>query len=134
MGGTISGDRSFKSAAREAKRRLKNGYWDRLHADLASDLARAKEQGSNQAVVREYYRERAICETRGRAADDAFYAEVKKLLDEEGEVCDAIGRLTDKAYYDTLDYSQKQRYTLELSERYLKAVERYRREKQMKRD
>ena len=46
----------------------------------------------------------------------------------DGEVSDAIGRLTDKAYYETLTYEEKQRYTLSLSERYLRALERFRRE------
>ena len=50
------------------------------------------------------------------------------MLLAEGEVSDAIGRLTDRSYYDTLTYEEKQRYTLTLSERYLKALERFRRE------
>ena len=41
---------------------------------------------------------------------------------------DAIGRLTDRAVFDKLSYEEKQRYTLTLSERYLKALERYRKE------
>ena len=60
--------------------------------------------------------------------DDAFYRKVRTLLQAEGEVSDAIGRLTDRAVYDKLSYEEKQRYTLTLSERYLKALERFRRE------
>ena len=55
--------------------------------------------------------------------------EIKKILDEEGEVYDIIGRLTDKQYFATLNYEEKQRYTLSLSEKYLKALERYKKEK-----
>ena len=43
---------------------------------------------------------------------------------------DAIGRLTDRAYYNSLSYEERQRYTLALSERYLKALERFRRERE----
>ena len=50
------------------------------------------------------------------------------MLLSDGEVSNAIGRLTDKAYYDTLSYEEKQRYTLSLSEKYLRALERFRRE------
>ena len=50
------------------------------------------------------------------------------MLLAEGEVSDAIGRLTDKRYYETLSYSEKQRYTLDLSEKYLRALERFKRE------
>ena len=44
---------------------------------------------------------------------------------------DALGRLTDRAYYDTLSYEERQRYTLKLSEKYLQALEKYRREKSL---
>ena len=50
------------------------------------------------------------------------------MLLTEGEVSDAIGRLTDKEYYATLSYEEKQRYTLNLSEKYLRALERFRKE------
>ena len=59
------------------------------------------------------------------------HLKVKAMLDECGEVSDAIGRLTDKDYYATLSYEEKQRYNLELSARYLEALERYRKEKEM---
>ena len=61
---------------------------------------------------------------------DEFYLKVKELLDTYGEVSDAIGRLTDRQYFDSLTYEERVRYTLELSEKYLKALERYRREKE----
>ena len=60
--------------------------------------------------------------------DDDFYLRVKEMLLSEGETSDAIGRLTDKAYFDTLTYEEKQRYTLSLSEKYLRALERFRKE------
>ena len=53
------------------------------------------------------------------------------MLDEEGEVSNAIGRLTDKEQFDALSYDEKQRYTLNLSEKYLQAVERYKKEKSL---
>ena len=74
-----------------------------------------------------YFAGKITCTVKG-GDDDAFYEKVKAILLAEGEVSDAIGRLTDRAYYDTLTYEEKQRYTLTLSERYLKALERFRRE------
>ena len=62
------------------------------------------------------------------AKEDEFYLRVKEMLLSEGEVSDAIGRLTDRAYYDSLSYDEKQRYTLSLSEKYLRALERFRAE------
>ena len=50
------------------------------------------------------------------------------MLLSQGEVSDAIGRLTDHEYYNGLSYEEKQRYTLSLSEKYLRALERFRAE------
>ena len=68
-------------------------------------------------------RAKRLCVRFGR-----FYEQVKRLLLSEGEVSNAIGRLTDHAVYDTLSYEEKQRYTLDLSERYLRALKRFKRE------
>ena len=61
---------------------------------------------------------------------DEFYLKVKELLDTYGEVSDAIGRLTDREKYEKLSYEEQQRYTMELSSKYLEALEKYRREKE----
>ena len=124
-------ENSVKNAAKEAKKRLKSGYWSRFSAQKQQDVQHAEKEGRSRTAVLEYYRDRANIETRGTESDEIFYKRVKKLLDEEGEVGNAIGRLTDKAYFESLDYGQKQRYTLELSAKYLKAVERYKKEKSM---
>ena len=80
-----------------------------------------------------YFTGKVTCTIRGGGEDDAFYEKVRALLVSEGEVSDAIGRLTDHSVYDKLSYEEKQRYTLTLSERYLKALERFRRESEFKR-
>ena len=54
-----------------------------------------------------------------------------KLLEEEGEVSNALGRLTDEKVFSALSYEEKQRYLLRLSENYLRAVERFKKEKSM---
>ena len=51
-------------------------------------------------------------------------------MDEYGETSDAIGRLTDREYFNTLSYEERQRYTMELSGKYLAALEKYRKEKE----
>ena len=74
-----------------------------------------------------YFAEKVSTQIKGEVQDD-FYLRVRDLLLSEGEVSDAIGRLTDKEYYATLSYADKQRYTLDLSEKYLRALERFKRE------
>ena len=121
--------KTFKQYCKEAKKRLKNGFWQDYRANLEKELLHAKEAGISESKVKDYY----VCKVSGEIkrsdeSEEEFYAKVKKILDTEGEISDAIGRLTDKEYFATLSYEEKQRYCLELSERYLKAVERYRRE------
>ena len=95
------------------------------------DVERAEQAGIAPSKVLEYYMEKADKTIYNRNQEkEAFYGKVKRLLDEEGETANIIGKLTDKAYYDTLSYEQKQRYTLELSQKYRKALERYEKEKQ----
>lgn len=121
--------KSLKQYCKEAKKRLKKGFWQNYQKDLSEGIERAEKAGISTSKVREYYAERVSENIKNRAEEkEDFYLKVKKLLKEEGEVSNAIGRLTDKEYFETLNYEEKQRYTLSLSEKYLEAVERYRKE------
>ena len=121
--------KTFKDYCKEAKKRLKTGFWQDYREKLSREIVLAKEAGVSESKVKDFYTDKVSGEIkRSGNAEEDFYLKVKKILDSEGEIPDAIGRLTDKAYYQTLSYEEKQRYNLELSEKYLKAVERYRRE------
>ena len=119
--------RTLRALARSAKARMKSGFWLECHADLLEKMAQGKEQGLNESKAGRYFKERISASLQGEKEDE-FYLRVKEMLLSEGEVSDAIGRLTDKAFFDTLSYDEKQRYTLNLSERYLRALERFKRE------
>ena len=121
-------EKSLKLLAKEAKMRMKKGFWKDCEDKLKSERDHAKQQGINERKMERYFQQKVASEIRGGEEKDEFYLKVKELLLCEGEVSDAIGRLTDKEYYATLSYSEKQRYMLELSEKYLKALERYKRE------
>lgn len=118
---------SLKDEARRAKSRMKSGFWKECKQDMQESIELAREQGVNESKAGRYFAERIGAKIAGEK-EDAFYIKVKEMLLSEGEVSDAIGRLTDKPYYDTLSYEEKQRYTLSLSEKYLRALERFRRE------
>ncbi len=119
----------LKSLAKAAKKRLKTNYWEICKEDIDRNTAEAVSRGINGNKAKSTLTERVKSEIKGEKEDE-FYLRVKALLDAEGEVSDAIGRLTDRAVYDGLSYEEKQRYTLELSGKYLAALERYRNEKQ----
>ena len=121
--------KTLKDYAKEAKKRLKSGFWQNYNQNLDKKLEEAKKAGIAVSKVKQFYIEQVMENVRNKNTDEEFYLRVKKLLDEEGEVCNAIGRLTDKEVYDKLSYEEKQRYSLSLSEKYLRAVERYNKQK-----
>ena len=119
---------NLKDAARAAKQRLKNNFWDECKRNLDAGADEARKNGLNEIKVKSTLKGRVEKQINGEKYDE-FYLKVKALLDSEGEVSDAIGRLTDREYYDKPSYEDKQRYTLTLSSKYLQALEKYRKEK-----
>lgn len=124
-------EKSLKVYAKEAKMRLKSSFWQNYKSKVDNEISIALADGVAVSKVKEYYQNKATVTIRGvESNDEAFYQKVKELLNTYGEVSDALGRLTDKEYYSTLSYEQKQRYNLELSNKYVKAKERYYKELQ----
>ena len=119
--------RTLREEARQAKRRIKSGFWKDCEADFSEKKEKAREHGLNESKAGRYFASQVSAKIEGKKEDE-FYLRVKALLLSEGEVSDAIGRLTDKELYATLTYEEKQRYTLALSEKYLRALERFRAE------
>ncbi len=124
--------KTIKQYCKEAMKRMKKGFWQDYYKNLAKDIEKAEETGLSAEKVKQAYATRFNENVKiNNAEKEEFYQKVKAMLDECGEVSNAIGRLTDKEYYRTLSYEEQQRYTLELSEKYLRAVERYKREKDL---
>lgn len=120
----------LKLMAKAAKNRLKNNYWADCKENYKKNSIEAKNKGLSEIKMKSSFKSRVKSEIKGEKQDD-FYLKVKSILQAEGEVSDAIGRLTDKEYYASLSYEEKQRYNLELSSKYLAALQRYRKEKEM---
>lgn len=120
----------LKILARQAKQRLKTDFWHTVKTDMNESADRAEKLGKNGNKVKCNLYGKVKSAIKGEEPDE-FYLKVKELLDTCGEVSDAIGRLTDKEYFSTLSYEERQRYTLELSAKYLKALEKYKREKEL---
>ena len=118
---------TLREEARRAKRRIKTGFWTQCQENMDEKKEKAREQGLNESKVGRFFAAQVTAQIEGKKEDE-FYLKVKQMLLTEGEVSDAIGRLTDKEYYATLSYEEKQRYTLNLSEKYLRALERFRAE------
>ena len=124
--------KTIKQYCKEAMKRMKKGFWETYYKNLASDIERGKDSGLSADKIKSAYTMNFNENVKMHNNEkEEFYKRVKVLLDEHGEVSNAIGRLTDKEYFDSLTYEERQRYTLELSEKYLQAVERYKREKSL---
>ena len=119
--------KSLKGAAKQAKERIKPGFWAACQEERERTLQLAVENGENPNEASRRFKS-GVEQTILGVEKDEFYERVKELLLSEGEVSDAIGRLTDHAVYDFLTYDEKQRYTLDLSERYLRALKRFKKE------
>ena len=121
----------IKGLAHAAKLRMKNNFWEECKRNIDEGTFQAREKGLNEVRVKSSLRGKVESEIKGEKQDE-FYLKVKALLDTEGEVSDAIGRLTDREVYDKLSYEDKQRYTMEISAKYLAALNRYKKEKELK--
>lgn len=126
LGGIVEGNKSLKQYAKEAKKRMKSSFWQDYKARVEIGLEKADNEGTQKSKVVEYYQSKVAVSIRGvKSEDEEFYNKVKDLLIKYGDVSDAIGRLTDKEYFSSLSYDARQRYLLELSNKYIKAKERY---------
>ncbi len=119
--------RTLREEARRAKSRIKTGFWEDCKEDFQGKIEKAREQGLNESKAGRFFAKQVSSKVAGEKEDE-FYLRVKQMLLLEGEVSDAIGRLTDKEYFEALSYAEQQRYTLTLSEKYLRALERFRQE------
>lgn len=126
-------NKSLKQYCKDAKKRLKNGFWQEYFDSREKIIEKAQLNGGSPEKVKEYLNGRLSSKIRDQIneSEEKFYEKVKKILLEEGEIPNAIGRLTNKSEFELLSYDERQRYTLSLSERYVKAVERFNYEKSL---
>lgn len=121
-------EKTVKGLGREAKERLKNGFWEKNKDEVITKMDEYKLSGVS------YKEAFALYETRNREVaaacgeNESFYRKVKKILDETGETSDILDRLIDKKQFENLSYESKQKYLLGLSEKYRAALARYKRE------
>lgn len=120
----------IKNLAKQAKNRLKNGFWEDYAEAVKNNLSVAESEGVAGSNVINYYKARVSERVIGTAENNAeFYKKVKKILDTSGDVSDILGRLCDEDYMKTLNFQQKQRYLFDLAANYRECRIRYFEEK-----
>lgn len=121
---------SFKEYAKQAKDRLKNGFWENAKSNLEREKQVAATLGLNQRQVCEEQRQKLqkqIYDYDGFCEEQDFYAKVVAILDSNEVISNPIMRLADQSYMQTLSPKEKQVYVSKLVAKYREAVERYRR-------
>jgi len=110
----------LKKRAWLAKQRLKMGYWESVKRENAA---------VGGGVVR--IRRAAVTDVSSGAnsVDEKMYQKVCDMLDRDETTLNPIGQLIDNDVYSTLDVSARQRYILELSNKFRELKERYYRER-----
>lgn len=119
-----------KLLAKEAKKRMKSGFWEENKEKIGYMKSKAKSEGIESSKIVRYYQTNVIREIKPKKDEnEKFYKKVKAILDSVGEVSDIIKRLIDTEVYNSLPYDRKQKYIMELSQKYREALVRYKREK-----
>lgn len=108
-----------------AKQRLKMGYFD----SLKTGQDEAAEPSSVTAVAEYSARIRHAEVAASSSADEKMYRKVCDILDSSEVTLNPIGQLIERDVYDGLDADGKQRYVLELSEKFRELQDRYYRER-----
>ncbi len=110
-----------------AKQRLKMGYWESLKREQSC----ADEVDVRSIAVEYARRTRDVDGTAyaPSAEEERMYRKVCEILDSTEVTMNPIGQLIDRSVYDGLDPAGKQRYILELSEKFRELQARYYREK-----
>lgn len=126
---------NLKFIAKEAKKRLKSGFWEEHKDKISLIRDKAKTEGMNTSNIINYYRTKVTHEIKPvNDETEIFYQKVKSILDSVGEVSDIIRRLIDTDHYNSLPYERKQKYIMELADRYRIALARYKKEQKLKQD
>ena len=113
-----------------AKQRLKMGYWDSLRHEKQQDDASPNTKAAGEYSVR--FSRSAIAEVDASGtsvAEEKMYRKVCDILDSSEVALNPIGQLIERDIYDGLDSDGKQRYVLELSEKFRELQARYYRER-----
>lgn len=124
---------TLKDYAKEAKARMKSGFWQDIIEQRKYDVQMAAEQGKSTDVVFKEYREiltRKIFENKTEE-DEILYQKVCELLSQNKVITNPIGLLADQRKMNSMTVHGKQNYIFELSKKFKEMKERYYKERQL---
>ena len=121
---------TLKEYARQAKERMKNGFWEQVKQNIQTEQQVAATLGLNAVKVGEEQKrklQRQIYDYDGFCEEQEFYAKVEEMLNSCEIVSNPIMRLADHDYMETLSPAERQSYISKIATKYREAVEKYRR-------
>lgn len=122
---------TLKDYAKEAKARMKSGFWQEVNKRRNRDIDQAEWLGKSKDIVLQEYKEvltRQLFEKESEE-DRILYKKVCELLSQNKVVTNPIGMLVDREKMYQLTERAKQQYVLELSRKFKEMKERYYKER-----
>ena len=125
----------LKKRALLAKQRLKMGYWQKMCDEREKALEHMGGGEENARLVHDLQQEKVRRDEHkalgydAAAQDEAFYGKVCAILEQDENTLNPIGQLIDRTQFETLDTDNRQRYILQLSQKFREMRERFYRER-----
>lgn len=124
---------SLQDLAKNAKKRMKKGYWSDIIESRKKDMDIASKNGVDKSEVISYYKDRVLrdfyVKTERVEREERLYKKVVEIMDSEEIVYNPLARLVEHEYYDNLDEDGKVAYIFNLASKYSKLRKRYFEEK-----
>ena len=130
----------LKTYAKEARKRLKNGFWDTTNAERKMIIQNALENGQNVKVVEEMCKRKienkikSLQNSNKNSYEEELYKKVCQIMESDTMLMNPLSKLIDHEVYDVLDENNKQSYILKLSEQYVEMKKRYKSEHELSLD
>ena len=126
----------LKLKAKSAKQRLKSGFWNSVNKRRQAEISEAQNSGKNVQKIKDYYSSYIIenikIKDSNSLEEELFLQKVREIVENEEYINNPLKLLMNDEYLESLDYGGKQRYILEISEKYRKAREKVELEKVLK--
>lgn len=123
--------KTLKQYAKEARKRMKSGFWTKINEEREKFVAEAVANGQSAEVAREQFKRKIMQriynseETAQVNDDEEFYKKVCEVLETSEFLMSPLSRLIDHSIYDNLNERDRQNYILKLSDRFVIMKERY---------
>lgn len=119
---------TMKTYAKQAKERMKNGFWQRAKEQLEEEKKVAATQGLDSVKVAQARHDmiaKQIYNQDEYVAEQQFYQKVVQIAESNQLIINPLQQLADHKAMQSMNAEQRQAYMLRLSAKYQEALEKY---------